>query len=96
MAKSVPFRTRQFQQLRRLLPVNLVIDHGYEESELFGFTVDLSPRGIRVRSGGWLQCREGVEVLSVRSRMPLAHCRAAWVQQAGPEHRCEAGLEILS
>ena len=94
--KNVPFRARDFPRLHRILPVNLAIDHGDEESELFGSTIDLSPKGIRVRSGGWLQRGEEVEVLSMRGRIPLAHCRVAWVQKVGPEQRCEAGRKILN
>jgi hypothetical protein len=96
VAKGVPFRIRKFPRLHRILPVNLAIDRGDEEAELYGSTLDLSPKGMGVQSGGWLQRGERVEVLSMRGRIPLAHCRVAWVRKAGSEQRCEAGLEILN
>lgn len=96
MAKSLPFRTRQCPRLRCILPVNLLVEHGDDELEQPGSTIDLSPKGLRVQSSGLGRRGEEVEVLSMRGRTRLAHCRVAWVHEVGSEQRCRAGLEILN
>ena len=90
LARPTP---RRVERWVGLMPITLLVETSGDKFEHRASTVDLSKRGLRIRTTASLTAGQTLDVYSPTGR--LGHCRVVWVTGAGDERPGEVGLEIL-
>jgi hypothetical protein len=84
---------RRVERWAGMVPVTLLVDADGKKFKQIASTVDLSQRGLRIRTTAALQKGQLLEVFWHEGR--LGECRVAWVTPGGLDRPSEVGLEIL-
>lgn len=74
--------------------MTLLVESDGKKYEQIASTVDLSKRGLRIRTTAALSQGQILDVIC--KRWHLGHCRVVWVAPAGFDRPSEVGLEILN
>lgn len=96
MAPDAGHIERRSRRKTERIPVTLLMKNQGQEFERSGSTVDLSARGLRVRTTAVLSEGQVVYVHSSRGYSPLGYYRVVWVREADHARRNEAGLRLLN
>lgn len=81
---------RRSARTSKRTPILVVVKNQGLETTLTAATVNISARGLRVRTRRGLEPGQAVYVLPSREKTPTGYSRVVWVTQA------EAGLEFLN
>ena len=84
---------RRVERWAGVMPVTLLVESDGRTYEQPASTVDLSQRGLRIRTTAALSQGQALEVTRGGKRVGL--CRVVWVSPGGFERPSEVGLEIL-
>lgn len=84
---------RRVERWAGMVPVTLLVDAHGNKFKQIASTVDLSQRGLRIRTSAALRQGQLLEVFWHEGR--LGKCRVAWVTPGGLDRPSEVGLEIL-
>jgi hypothetical protein len=84
---------RRLERWSGVMPVTLVVDSQGMKFEQPASTVDLSDRGMRIRTTATLTQGQTLEVFCWGKRVGC--CRVVWVSPGGVDRPGEVGLEIL-
>ncbi len=89
---SIP---RRCERIYVRIPITLIVESEGMKVVHEAHTVDLSQRGVRVRSELALSRGQKIEVIPNEDRKYVVPGRVVWVGAAGSEQHSEAGLEFL-
>jgi hypothetical protein len=84
---------RRVERWAGMVPVTLLVDADGKKYKQIASTVDLSQRGLRIRTTAALRQGQVLEVFWHEGH--LGKCRVAWVAPGGLDLPTEVGLEIL-
>ncbi len=84
---------RRVERWVGLMPVTLLVESAGQKFESRASTVDLSSRGLRIRTTTALAPGQTLDVYSTTGR--LGRCRVVWAESAGSDRPSEVGLEII-
>jgi hypothetical protein len=75
--------------------IKLELRYGGWELQQRAYTVDVSSKGLRVRTEPALNAGDRIHFSSNTGGLPPGHYRVVWARRGGSEELCEAGLELL-
>ena len=96
MQMNISHNRRRWERRLAAIPISLVLEGSHFEADKSAITVDISPRGAKVRTKLLLVSGERVGVVLNREFPDVIPTRVAWVREFDSSHWTLAGLEFLN